>query len=218
MHPSRSFILVSLGTLSLLIASAAGALTTVLSVAETGDTPTPTDNDFTRIDDALQAAVPGDVILLEGTFDWSEANALISWEAGSDKTMGTGDDFAITVAPKNDITLGASSLGLATIQGPGDLPGADLEGFLVLTSSSGADLFQDWEISNLQIYDFDLSLAFFFSSGSTVAFNNLLLHNNHIRMATDLRPSVGDAFQNIGIHLSFGTNQTISSSTSPATG
>ena len=56
----------------------------VESIAVTGDTPTASDNDFTRIDQAVQAvALLGDgaIVRLVGTFDWSEPNAEASWAA-----------------------------------------------------------------------------------------------------------------------------------------
>ena len=36
------------------------------------ETPTAADNDYTRINDAIQAAGAGDTIKLLGTFDWTE--------------------------------------------------------------------------------------------------------------------------------------------------
>ena len=55
--------------------------------------PTASDNDYTRIDNAIQAATPTDIIKLLGTFDWTEANAAASWALGSDGVASTGDDY-----------------------------------------------------------------------------------------------------------------------------
>jgi hypothetical protein len=175
--------------------------------------PTPADNDYTRINNAIQAASTGDTIKLLGTFDWTEANAAASWALGSDGVASTGDDYEI-LPPSgvNNVTLTADNLGDATIQGPGDLAGVNLESFLVFDASlSGAS--QSWTISNLQIQDFDLSIGFF-ASGAT-DYNNTHITNNHIRIASDLNATVApaDVNQNIGIHFSFGTNQVISGNT-----
>ena len=53
-----------------------------------------------------------------------------------DGISGNADDFEVS-APRgiNNVTLTASSLGSATIQGPGDLPALDLEAFLVFDAS-----------------------------------------------------------------------------------
>ncbi|MBU1187528.1 MAG: choice-of-anchor D domain-containing protein [Gammaproteobacteria bacterium] len=178
------------------------------SVAQTGDTPTATDNDYTRINNAVQMALDDDVIVLSGTFDWVEPNAFASWADGSDATAETGDDFSITYpAGRDSITMTASSQGDAVIVGPGDLAGEDLEAFLVVFSAENRNL----EFSNLQIEGFDLSLGIFFAGSTVNAYDNTRIINNHIIMPTDIAGSTvaGEAFQNIGIHFSFGDNQLI---------
>lgn len=187
----------------------AGIGTLVQSVGASGDTPTPTDNDYTRINDALQAASDGDTIHLQGVFDWSEANAAASWELGSDGTAATGDDWTILVTPVNNVTLTAASLGAATIMGPGDVPGVDLEGCLYLLTDSGTALYQGWEISNLQFDGFDFSIGMFYSGGSVDAFDDVVIQNNFIRIPADI-PAADETFQNIGLHFSFGSDQLIS--------
>src|SRR5262245_5043211 len=54
----------------------------------TGGTPSPTDNDYTRINNAVQSATTGTTIELQGTFNWTETNAAASWALGSDGTAG----------------------------------------------------------------------------------------------------------------------------------
>src|SRR5215510_15552259 len=85
--------------------------------------PTASDNDYTRINNAVQAAADGDTIKLLGTFNWTEANAAASWALGSDGLTGgsnSDDDYGITPpASLNNITITADNLGDATIQGPG---------------------------------------------------------------------------------------------------
>lgn len=209
-------ILVTLCALALAV-PAFGAVTIVQSVGETADSPTPTDNDFTRINDAILAATDGDTIQLQGTFDWTEANADASWTLGSDGVDATGDEYYLNVPPLDNFTITAASLGDAVIQGPGDLPGVDLEGVFIALSVSG-DPSPNLTISNLMILDFDLSIGMFHNGGSITAFNNSLITNNFIRMPSDVPghfilpdyTPVGEAYQNIGIHYAFGDNQTIS--------
>ena len=179
----------------------------IQSVGVTGSTPTPADNDYTRINDAVQNAVSGDRIELEGVFDWNETNAFASWELGSDEIADTDDDYYIVVPDMlSDITFTAASLGSASVFGPGDLPSVDLEGFLLFNGTFNPG----WEISNLMLEEFDLTLGLFLGGGVD-AFNDTLITNNHIRMPRDVAgDSNGEGFQNIGIHFAFGTNQTIS--------
>lgn len=184
----------------------------VESVAETGDTATPTDNDYTRINNAIQAAGPGDTIMLSGLFDWRETNAFNSWAAGSNGIAGEGglfetgaDDFSILIpAGSGDFVLTAAALGDATVQGPGDLAGLDGEGFLVAFSTGNPNI----EVSNLILNDFDLTIGFFFAGGGINVYDNTRILNNRIRMATDLagNSTAGEGFQNIGLHYSFGDN------------
>ncbi|HXI24418.1 MAG TPA: Ig-like domain repeat protein [Pyrinomonadaceae bacterium] len=175
-------------------------------------TPSGADNDYTRINNAIQAALPGQTITLNGTFNWTEANAAASWALGSDGVASTGDDYEILVpANLNNVTLTANNLGDATIQGPGDLAGVNLESVFVFDGGDN----QNWTISKLNIFDFDLSIGMFSGAGGSDAFNNTHITNNHIRIARDLNATVApaDVNQNIGIHYSFGTNIVINGNT-----
>src|SRR5262249_53882731 len=74
----------------------------------------------------------------------------------------------------------------------------------------------NWTVSKLQIFDFDLGIGMFFDAGGQVnAFNNTHILNNHIRLARDLNATVApsDVRQNVGLHFSFGQNQTIQGNT-----
>ena len=160
----------------------------------------------------VQAAFSGQTIKLLGTFDWTEANAAASWALGSDGVVATGDDYSILVpANLNNVTFTADNLGDATIQGPGDLAGVNLEGVLVFDGGDN----QNWTISNIRFLDFDLAIGMFNGAGGADAFNNTHITNNYIRIASDLNATVApaDVNQNIGIHFSFGTNQVISGNT-----
>jgi len=168
-------------------------------------------NDYRRIQNALNAAANGDTIILSGTFDFTAPFAAAAWAAGNDGVAGNADDYEVS-APRgiNNVTLTAASRGSATIQGPGDLPALDLEAFLVFDASlAPGGVNQGWTISNLRILDFDLGIGMF-AVGST-DYNNTTITNNFIRIATDLNPTVApsDTLQNIGLHFSFGTNQSI---------
>jgi hypothetical protein len=210
----RSTTKSELTDLNLLPADASGAITILVeSVDLTGDTPTADDNDYTRIDNAVQAVTAlgdGTIVRLMGTFDWSEPHALASWEA---------NDYAI-LAPTGvaDVTIHAPELGNAVIEGPGELADPDVyyEAFLFMWGG----LYQGWTIENLVIRGFDWSIGMFYdgaSGGSTEDFNGMTVRNNVIEVNTDLPgnfdPSYntleGEPWQNIALHLGFGENQTI---------
>lgn len=163
-------------------------------------------NDYRRIQNALNAAANGDTIILSGTFDFTQPFAAAAWALGNDNTASTADDYSVYVpSGLSNVTLTATSLGSATIQGPGDLAAVNLEGFLLFDGGPNPG----WTISNLRILDFDLSIGMF-ATGAT-DFNNTLIQNNFIRIPTDLNATVAptDVNQNIGINFSFGTNQSI---------
>ncbi len=178
--------------------------------------PTATDNDYIRINEAVQLAQDGTTINLNGTFNWVEPFAAASWALGSDYRTGgifSDDDYGV-LAPLdlNGVTFTASSLGAATIQGPGDLAGANLEG--VLQFYAGANN-QNWTISNIRFVDFDNAIGFYHNGGPITAYSGTQITNNYILTARDLNATVApiDVNQNIGIHFAFGTNQTISGNT-----
>ncbi|MBK9708860.1 MAG: right-handed parallel beta-helix repeat-containing protein [Acidobacteria bacterium] len=188
----------------------------VNSTGATSSTPTAADNDYTRVNSAVQAAMSGDTIILNGTFNWAETNAALSWSKGSNGLTGDLDDYSILVpANRNNVTFTATSLGAATIQGPGDLPTVNLEGVFFFDSLNGGKN-QGWTISNIRFVDFDLAIGMFFdSAGAVDAFKDTKILNNYIKIAKDLNATVApaDVNQNIGIHFSFGKNQTISGNT-----
>ena len=183
-------------------------LPTSFSVAAQTGTFTTTNNNYRRLVNVVDLLQDGQAVSLSGTFNWNEPNAAVDWAAGNDGVVGNADDYTLTVRPNlNGVTLTAASLGNATIQGPGDLAAVNLEGFL---NFDGGDN-QNWTISNLQILDFDLGIGLFNGPGGTDAFDNLKVLNNRIRVPTDLNATIApaDISQNIGIHYSFGKNQTI---------
>ena len=176
-------------------------------------TPTATNNDYTRIRNAVEAVSNNWTINHNGNFDWTEANAAAAWALGNDGVVSAADDYSVLVpANLNGVTFTAPlGLGTATIQGPGDLAAVNLEGVLVFDGGDN----QNWTISNMEFLDFDLSIGMFNGAGGTDAFNNTTITNNTFRIANDLNATVApaDVNQNIGIHYSFGSNQTISNNT-----
>ncbi len=172
-------------------------------------TPTASDNDYTRINDAVQTIASGGVITLSGAFDWTEPFAAASWATGSDYTPGTLDDYSILVPDGlSGVTFTASSLGAASIQGPGDLPQLDLEGVFFFDGGTNTN----WTISNIRFLDFDITIGMAYEPAGTNNFSGTQIVNNFIRMARDLDGPT-DTFQNIAILYSFGTNQLISGNT-----
>ncbi len=167
-------------------------------------------NDYTRIRNAVDYVSNNWTVNLHGSFNWTETNAAASWALGNDGVISVADDYCILVRPNlNGVTFTApQGLSHASIQEPGDLPAVNLEGVLVFDGGDN----QGWTISNMEILDFDMAIAMFNGAGGSDAFNNTIITNNHIRIATDLNAILApaDVNQNIGLHYSFGTNQTIS--------
>jgi uncharacterized repeat protein (TIGR01451 family) len=188
----------------------AHAATTTITALTSGFTPT--SNNYTILANAIGSAGANDTLVLSGIFDWTEPNAAASWALGNDAAASTADDYSLLVpSATNAISLTAASLGAATIQGPGDLAAQNLEAFLVFDGGDN----QGWTISNLRILNFDLGIGMFSGAGGADAFNNTRILNNYIRLPTDLNATAApaDVNQNIGIHFSFGTNQTIQGNT-----
>ncbi|MEM1081192.1 MAG: DUF11 domain-containing protein, partial [Pseudomonadota bacterium] len=177
----------------------------VQSVDITGDLPSTDDNDYTRINNAIQLVQAGDVIMLEGTFDWRETEAFNDWSLGSDGVVDTVDDFNILVPEgSGDFVLTANAQGDATIVGPGDLAAQEFTGFILIFSTDNRGI----ELSNLVIDNFEVAIGQYFTGGGVNVYDDTRILNNHIIMARDIAGSTaaGEGFQNIGIHFAFGDN------------
>ncbi len=168
----------------------------------------PTHNSFRRLANMAAQLDNDTTAYLQGTFDFTEPNAAADWAHGNDGLPGTADDYAVVLPGGiHGVTITAENLGDATILGPGDLPTVDLEGVFRLSS----DDTHDWEISRLSIFDFDLSIDAARAGGNEDARNGLQVAGNHLRLAADWNFNVAraDSFQNIGIALGPGANQTV---------
>lgn len=188
---------------------------TIFVVPVESGNETALDNDYTRIKNAIEAAGAGDTIILgknalnDAIFNWDEANALASWELGNDGVAANDDDWAILLGDnQDDVTVSANLADDITIQGPGDIDSANLEGVFV-AFDNGTNT--GWTFENFNIFDVDNAIGFYFSGDD---FSDLTVQNMHIRIAADKASgSGGDVNQNIGIHYGRGTNISIINNT-----
>lgn len=170
--------------------TAASASAQVQSFSVTGGAPTPSDNDFTRINDAVQAAGNGATITLEGDFDWSEANAMASYTASqSAQQFGyTWNQTPITgiIAPSgvSGVTIeahtnGASVTGFAsTDTRPGNTHGAsqtypapDLA--FIYFGEGNTD---GWTVDGLVLRDFERAITLA-DAGTPGSAHNITIQN-----------------------------------------
>ncbi len=191
--------------------SAPLAVVTVQSTARTGTTPSAADNDYTRLNIALQGTPGNSTVELDGSFSFAETFARAAWALGSDGTAGTGDDYSILPAPgrSNVRVTAVGGLGSAVITGPGDVPTIDLEGVFYLVGGN----YQGWSFSNLDIRNFDLSIGMYFDGGGPDSYDNVQVTNNRIVIASDVpqqNPSGLEFPQNVGLNYAHGSGQVIS--------
>ncbi len=169
-------------------------------------------NNYRLLSNAVGCLVDNQTLTLSGNFNFSNSTANAAWARGNDGLSGTDDDYSVKApANVNGATITAASLGSATITGVGDDPGVNLEGFLYFDGGDN----KNWTISNLRILDFDMGIGMFNGAGGIDAFERLNISNNYMRIPLDLNTVVAplDVNQNIGIHYSFGANQTIANNT-----
>ena len=190
--PSRSWAPVSALIASLVLASTAAAQSTVTvqAFSITGGTPSASDNDFTRIDDAVQAAGNGDTLILEGDFDWSQSDAMSSYTASqSTESYGyTWNETPITalIAPDgvSNVTIeahasGASVTGFAktdtragnTHGGTRAYPQPDL-GFIYF----GEGNTDGWTVDGVVLREFERTIVFA-DSGTPGSAHNTTIQN-----------------------------------------
>ena len=155
------------------------------------------DNDFTRFVNAFANVQPGDVVVIHGTLDWGETNALASWAA---------TDYAYALPHVDDVTVNAASPGDG-ITGPGDIlvdgNGADVSGEGPF-HFDGLGTDRGWNITGLTISNFDT--AFFYGPEVDVqGYAGTHLIDNVINVPNDN----ADLGENGGILLGPGANQTV---------
>ena len=99
-------------------------------------TPTATNNDYTRLANALATLNDGNTLILSGTFNWTEANAAASWALGNDGIAGGLDDYCLYVtSSKNNVTITASTLGAAD-PGSRRSPGSTMKAYSGSTAAT----------------------------------------------------------------------------------
>jgi hypothetical protein len=169
-------------------------------------------NNYRLLSNAVGCLVDNQTLTLSGNFNFGNATANAAWALGNDGVGGNDDDYSVKApANVNGATITAASLGSATITGVGDDPGVNLEGFLYFDGGDN----KNWTIRNLRILDFDMGIGMFNGAGGSDAFEGLTTQNNYMRIPLDLNTVVApaDVNQNIGLHYSFGINQTIANNT-----
>lgn len=200
-------------------ASAAGDTTHLVTMAsgstivvEPVVTPTPSDNDYTRINQAIQLAGPGVTVELDGDFDWTEPNALTSWSRGSNGVGGEGDifntggdDWSIRLPNGvNGVTVRAA-VGGARIQGAEGVAGNDFQDFTAFIVALGTN--QNWTFQGLTLRGFDLGIGMFVPDYvSAERYNGTQFIGNRI----EIGPDGDDDFGNYGIYAGYGEQQTLS--------
>jgi sugar lactone lactonase YvrE len=158
------------------------------------------DNDFTRFANAFANVQVHDTVVIHGTLDWSEANALASW-----RSFGAGH-YSFALPAVDQITVTAASAGDG-LRGPGDIgsdAGVDVSGEGPFRFAAGAGSDSHWTIQNLTIANFDTAISF--AAGANLhAYDGAKILNNAITVAGD----VGDLGTNAGILLAASANQTV---------
>lgn len=194
--------------------------TTSLAVAPVTPPLSAANNDYRILANAIGCAETGNTITLNGTFDWTTAEAAAAWALGNDGITqggtpapysGSGDDYSI-LAPDFVDSVTLTSGGTATIQGPGDLAGVALENALFFNSNKPNSHCNNWTISNIKFYDLDVAVIADHNGGPVTPMKGFTFINNEVRIPVDLNHTVAlaDNFQNLGLHLNYGKDQTVS--------
>lgn len=180
-------------------------------VVEPAVAPTPSDNDYTRINQAIQLAGPGVTVELDGDFDWTEPNALASWSRGSNGVGGDGDifntggdDWSIRLPNGvSDVTVRAA-VGGARIQGAEGVAGNGYQDFTAFVVALGTN--QGWTFQGLTLRGFDLGIGMFIPDYvSAERYNGTQFIGNRI----EIGPDGDDDFGNYGIYAGYGEQQTL---------
>lgn len=194
---------------------------TAITVAPVSGTLSAVNNDYRILANAIGCVESGNTLTLNGTFDWTTAEAKAAWALGNNAVsegadaaaaIGSGDDYSISVPENtNNVTLTAATVGGATIQGPSDLANVALESSLYFNSNKPASSFKNWTISKLKFKDLDVAIIADHNGGPVNVMEGFTVANNEFTIPADLNTTVApaDNFQNIGLHLNYGKNQHI---------
>ncbi|MBB5207401.1 MBG domain-containing protein [Chiayiivirga flava] len=187
-------------------------------------TPTALDNDYTRINTAIQATGSNGLVILDGTFRWCEFldagecaasgtpnPAYASWEAGSNGIVDgsdifsatSGDDWSVRLPDgRADISIvGATATsGVVASPTPASVTGAFLVGY---RDPSPAPRGQPgWRFENLGIDGFDIGIGLFAPNGGNDDFDGVQYIGNRIAL-----PSSLDGKPRYGIYAGYGDSQ-----------
>jgi hypothetical protein len=200
-----------------------GPCTFLISPVTTPDVPSALDNDYTRIDNVVQVLATGDTVTLTGNFYWSEPFARADWRTGSDRVFDGGlDDYKSALpAGLSNVTITSGTGGAAIIgpnsplavaaghvSAPEDVAEAEYDGAF----SGWKGSYQDWSFTDLAFHGFDVPIEMFQDS-TPVNFDRLNIADNEFHLPADApnanEPGVYGGAQNIGVHLSFGVDQSV---------
>ena len=164
-------------------------------------------NDFTVLQSAIGSAVSGDIIDIQGTFNWNETNAAASYGA-SIATSSSTDIRGIRLPDGvNNLTI-TSSTNNAHIIGKGDYGTDIFDAFLFANDSTSpaATGNTNLVVEKLNIDDFEAGVVFGWNGTGT--FNGTTIRNNTITLGGD-----NEGLQNIALYFTVGTNQHVTGNT-----
>lgn len=182
---------------------------TSFTVTSTGNT-SDINNDYRILSNAVGCAISGQTITLNGSFNYNNTYALADFNVGNDGDVSATDDNYGILVPIGLDNIHLTGINNATINGPQDLAGANLEAFLYFDFGTN----RNWEIDHLTISGFDLGIGFLTTTGLN-SNRGTKIHDNIFNIPKDLNVTEApdDANQNIGIHLANGTNQQVYNNT-----
>jgi hypothetical protein len=166
--------------------------------------PTPSNNDFTVIQSSITAALTNDVIDLQGTFDWTETNALASYTGSY--TLSPYSDIRGVRIPDNvhNLTI-TSSTHDGVIIGAGDI----VDGALIFSScfyNPGLVGINNLTVSYIHFDNFESSITLNWDAYQPS--NGTIIEHNTFTIAGDDGDAI-DWIQNIAVYFGKGINQKI---------
>lgn len=176
-------------------------------------TPTDTDNDFTRIQTAVAAAANGDIIDLQGTFDWTEPYALADYTASFSASASSDIRGVEIPSGVNNLTI-TSSTNDAHINGAGDIADGTLiySAFMFADDSTTPAALGNTNLIMEKLWIDDFEAGIVLGWNATGIFDGTLIQNNTFVLAGDDGDAT-DWIQNIAIYFWRGYNQTVRNNT-----